>query len=1385
MRKYKIFQTIMLFLTVVLSGLLFSSYNILDPWSDRNWLNGWYTAAICFEQQENLTGYVPTTPPELPNGSLVRTTGDTNNYISYGSEGVYYNEPRRYSYDCDCECDEDGCSCHTCYGCRYEQKFATIGGLGFSAGAWDIDRYNGALNKIGFQRLANATLIGDSTGASAELENAYAKYLETQQLYNDCKASDTYSPNNYLADTYGDSHVRRQITYEQYLALIHPTQPSLPGQPCNVNRPNANGPACKNYPIKWREAARSAMSALTKSLLSAERNIQLLQQQYNQMDYAGLCDADYNENPKTACLKSKEALAIITQGAREATYGQMALASEKKTTIQQKVYCFPSNFEDYDAAMDYLWGGNGFNPKMVSLRNETSAAFLEAARLYDAYYANASELKTNAEEAKNVLDNEKLYVITEAVTVSDFNETKIGTITERVEKWKENKLLADEALSSAARIMAKRDKGYLKGATANAKNAVKTYSPLKNTAEEIKNDAEDVVKEKRSAAQSLVQQLTGFYQRNKNEKVWYYGQQAQQALANGDSAKALGDKYNFYAAAINYARTGLNNGAIIENETMPLVSQLADLIKRAEMDGINVESEKKTLDSMKQDGSYDAQVLRQSIEAIITKASIKYGYLSDKKAELLQAINASGSCGADLLGDLDKADARMVGKAGIDYINALGKLKRISEEYKTVEEELAACQEKIVLANLNVEKMIGNGGIIKIDEPVKVSIFLLISNLGLQNGTSIEIPVELGINSTLMLSDITNGRENVEAIRTDGTKTVFTIKEIKPLRTFSINLEKNAVLAKTISAEKTVVALGDGSGAAEVKEKRRIGVYGSGRLILPNDAASATINGRSMDYVTPGFYEVVYSYKIKGAYTKKEEVETTEFGNNLQIRKKITIKPATDITTLPLRVSFSYQNVSGASITAREAAITNKQCDDSGCSFDLNNIKANKTIEVYAEFMVNNAKGEAEGVSITLPDINNCFGSGKKCGELDQNLQIKIAGINAAKEANDTATALRLKEEYESAVAAWQNEQRANYDSLVEIKDRLLKEKTDIENALKKAKTDSQIAGKLRNRAEKIANALERAGAAQTIGGELAIVKEIEGGDSRSIVEEHIGNSTARYNDLKLKLAKTGDTGTPLPFIAVEQKLSELEITGDLAAAVELSDALAEAEAYVEQREKETDKKLSEMNEEYLKIRENASEIIKEYAKQRAEAGGTEWETLFAADTEKIEKTCGEIEEAIDNKDYRLAKTKMELLQKQTTAASSALEEIKGEAERMLLNARNAYLSKRESMAWDMQQAFENEIKNIAERIMKKEYLNALKLAKQLVDRIAAYKPEAINTWLVIAAVVLAIAAAGVYYIKKGGKTAGPWNGLSFGDIEIPGFAKKKKEYKKLERINE
>ncbi|MFH1222584.1 MAG: hypothetical protein V1492_05885 [Candidatus Micrarchaeota archaeon] len=1350
-----------------------AAFAVKDPWDDRAWLNGWYTAAVCIGQQTNASSYTPSNAPKMPLGTWVKATGDLNNYISYGTEGVSYNEPYVYAYSCNC--DAHGCS--ICYECRYNEKYTTIAGMGYTTGAWDLEKYQTTLKSFALNNV-NYAFIGDNKGVKSALENARSRYAAAQTAYENCKGSDSYEPTQQLAATYGDSHTKRYFEFSQVLAFLHPKMLKVAGAPCSVSVPAApNGPACKSYPLRWKETSRGALDALGKSFMTADARVQELKTEFNRLDFAGICAGDYRETPKATCDEAKSAVATITSGRKEATYGQLTTATERKTEMQKKAYCFPPDFSDYSATMELLWKDNsGFIPLVLALKQRSTSAFSEANAIYTNRSKQANERSAALAKKKIELDGSKLNLIKEAVITNGFDEKRIGTIAERVARFSTTKVQADTQMKDAGRAYAKKQKNYLRDATVKANAALALYSGMENEADLILSDASMITETKRQAAEVLTQQAGALYQRGKNEKVGSYYKQAQAQLTKAAAAKTIGEKYTYYAAAATAARMALNNGNILENETMPLVSQLDDLVRRAEMDEINVASEKESLNAMKQSKKYDTAALQRIFESIIRKADLKYGDLSDIKAELMVNITASQDCGSDLASDVQRADKGFVTAAGIDYMNALGSLKKIREEYGFVSEALTGCEIKMLLSDLRIDSSVRTNGSIKLDKPGHLSVTLLVMNLGTRIGRNLDMPVALSYDGPLAISDIRAGKDRISAIRLANRTNVFTVTEIRPLRTFSVQLEKDVILAKTLATKRTGIGKSDGS--VDVTEEKTIETYAAGNLETPL-GTGVLVDGGAATAVNIGQHTLVSTYNLKEGYERTEQVVTTKLGTSVQVEKKITLLPKTDITTMPFAFAVNYPEVSGLTVTADGATIANKQCDVSGCALDLAGLKEGNAAKILVSFTVLDATANLPSTPVVVPKIDDCLGSGKNCGALPADLNTTIEDLNTAIKENDTATAIELKEKAEAEIAEWQREQEKTYNELMELKEQAQTELEELQVALANNSTNSSLYEALTERKEELEGALDQAAAATSITDEVAVLKNIAGETTTGVVSDFLEESWKKYNDLKVRLAEAGVQITPQEFIDVESQLGELELAKDPQTALKLTEALAAAEKLVADEEQNATGQLVIMEQNYAEIKANVTALLSKYASQNNEAKGSEWEGLFSLDTVKIDGLLQEIDQYIAEKNIGMVTIKLEQLQKKQGKIEEALAAAKDEAENMLATVRDAFEDKKQSLTAELADAVGSQLTTMLANIGAGKYIQALKIGKEVLTQLTGYTTETFNPLLAVLAVVTVGAAVGVYYWKKTG------NENSGGGINLPLLKKKKKEFRKLARSEE
>ena len=167
----------------------------------------------------------------------------------------------------------------------------------------------------------------------------------------------------------------------------------------------------------------------------------------------------------------------------------------------------------------------------------------------------------------------------------------------------------------------------------------------------------------------------------------------------------------------------------------------------------------------------------------------------------------------------------------------------------------------MILENLHISSSVRVYEDIKIDEPTEMSVTILITNLGRRNAVDVDVPVELEVDIPILMSDIKGGKENVAGVRTEGGRTIFTITEIKPYRTFSIVIEKTIVLAETVEVERT--GIGNSDGSVDVTEELTFDLYVRG-----------TIADSQTGVLESGRHTITRNYKIEDGYTIEEDVET-------------------------------------------------------------------------------------------------------------------------------------------------------------------------------------------------------------------------------------------------------------------------------------------------------------------------------------------------------------------------------------------------------------------------------------------------------------------------------------------------------------------------------
>jgi len=1230
----------------------------------------------------------------------------------------------------------------------------------------------------------------NNSAVISNLNISYSNRLQALNYANICRNSSSYSAHDYLVNQgYSCFLGPIPITFNQYRAIMAPGG-EKPRSPCTASEPaNPGGAYCKSYYVLWSNSVSYAFNALTNSFIYADNKIETQARPlWNRMKKSGICDDDYTWNIGSGCAEMRTAFSIIERNITEGTYGQYNMARLAFLALKNSSGNYPPELRNYTHIMKLLWQSeNGTIPLFTKLIENGNAALTTAENVYSDFISDANNNKRTVDAKYSEMVSKKISQIGKAVAFEEeIRQESIGSIAERFATFESNKREAEAFLSNATTMHGRTSEdGYLKKATKSASGASQAYRRLVENANRLLNDAETVVNQQREEASTLLNQAKSIVERDPtNTRARQSYEQAKTFFERGEAETVLGDKFVYYARAASYAWQALQQKGVVTNQSSELLLQAEDLIRRAEMDDINVETEKTLISGLRGEASTRdiSTELRSIISSILNKARIKYDHILDFRKELLENMSNSGDCGSGLMKNVENAERGIIRNNAIDYMNGIGRLKKLEGDYGEIAEELTVCEKSIIANSLIVSKSI-NVESVKIDKPTHIRLLILVSNPTANSGEDINVRVPLDAALPLLYSDIKEGKDEISNVVMENNNIVLTFKKIRPYWTRSIIFEKDSVLARTKNVERKATGLGEGR--ARVEERRRFEVDVSGvRIDLSSygHAGSATIDGGSTSILlNKGEHTLAVSYIDDKAYTiNKTDIEGVQIGLNTQLNYKISILPKMDIDNLPLTIETEYNNVSDMSISVLTGATLSKKECERYCALELSGLKEDKEALIAVSYTIlNTSAGDASAPII--PDSKNCIeGIEKECDPLPASINQMIAMINAANERRDYASAIEIKERLRGEIDQWRATQQSLAREYNSLRLALQNEKSEIDSALRSVEgMNNSLIEKMKSRKTTVENALERAEAATNLREAVGVLKEAGTNWKESTISEFQAASWDAYNSFKKRTLEAGVTTIPQEFLGVEDKLNTLAATNNLGDAVKLASSLTAAENFVKSAETTNNEATERLRKSFFDMKEDVDTLLKTYRGQQNEAKGTPWESMFMVDSEKIESALDEIEEMFGKEDRRLIEKKIELLAKKKEKIVQILQQLKSESESLLETVRDSFAVKKDSLPSDVFSSVKQGLEAMAEFITNQKYISALKAGRLILERLNSYKGEGSSNLLLIGLALLTVlAAGGIYYYKRkegGGET----------EFELPFLKKTKKEYKRLERVEQ
>jgi hypothetical protein len=1126
---------------------------------------------------------------------------------------------------------------------------------------------------------------------------------------------------------------------------------------------------CSQYGKNWEKTMTHSMDALASSMDKVEKSYLEADLSYSKANHSGLCDPNYSGSGHSDCVSVGSGLNLIKGGSVEGTYGKYNLVKEDLEHLQKEVYNSRPNTGYYSMMMNGIWEENGVLDMFAGLKLKADKAFSDAEGEYNVTEYNADTKKSKVDKLFAELKSEKPNEIKTGEKIEGtIGEIPGGTISERFENIEMKKLNASLYFQDAASAKRKTGMhGYLTKALIKVKAADELYGDLEIEIQTLDNHAQDVVDQLRIDAKNKIdeaQQLVG--STPTSEIVRGHLDDANKNFKEGEEAKALGDKYKKYAEALKEAQS-----ALTLHEQQPLDeaaqikalrAELEQMIKDANKDGLNTFNQKATLDSIEDVNEYWVkEEIIKAQEEIIASARLEYGFLEDKRAELLKRIKLVGGEADDLIIEMQKEEMGFVDSSGkIDYRNGLGKLKALADKYSWVEEELEEVVDEIVSHSLMAEAEVFVDSV-ELDTPANITIDILIINTDEYESENVDLEVDLPISVDLMYSDIVQGKEQVSSVVMNGNKATLYLKEVKPFARKRIVFQTTETIAHTTKVKRSAKGLGDESAAVSEEIDFKLG-SAVNSLEIPPSFENVRIDGYFPGRIlSKGAHKLSARYNVEDAYNESiENVKATQIGLNSQVEYALVLKPRIDLDEVMFFVD------PGAKITnlnvftlSGESVGKKKKITQDRYSFVVSDLTAGSVASIRVSYILENSSNY---IAQELALFNNT--------NMSQQVRTLVNQAQAAFSVGDSSTALikikeakaqMKKESTETAKA------RKKVDSItVELKAEL----DEINAALSQGTSlNSSFLAKLSARADELGRRLKET-AGKSPADALLDLEEVDTNWKKKEVTSFRKDIFKKYNDLKLRFADSGNTSTPDEFLDVEADLNKLEVSGRLEYVIDLLEDFAEAERLVGSAESAAKVERALIKTRFDSLKDSILDSLSDYEVQSKAAKGTEFISLFKWTEKEVEKKISDIEKIIDIGEPKVLDRKLKNLERTGRDVGDTLSLLKDQSENKLSLIQKLYNSSKEQIDEENQEALSKKIESMKRLVAAGEYVNSLRAGNLILEDIKKAKGGESNNLLLLGVTALAILGVIAAYLFKGK-----------GGIK----KEEKKELKKLEKVEE
>lgn len=1125
---------------------------------------------------------------------------------------------------------------------------------------------------------------------------------------------------------------------------------------------------CSEYGTHWESTMSISMDALASSMDKVDSEYLAIRASFDKANHSGICDSDYTGAGHTDCLDVKSALTVIEGNSTEGSYGTFNMVRKNLDGIRDEVKKSQPSMVNYSKTMNLIWQDEGVLDTLKELKKDSDTAFKDADGEYNSTLWDLEIRKKSVEDKIKKLDGkENIKLVTSALTIKGtVGASATGTIIDRFEKLEDIDENASKVFKSAKTAYTSTGThGYLKNAIKNIKTANSSYTSLEIALPVLESDAKQVVTDEKAEAEKKISEAKSLVGSGAtSEAVRYNLQEAEKHMSAGKNATDLGNKFKNFNLAAGFARTAISkqkNQSFNESiELKALKAELQQMINDAKKDGLSTDSQQKTLDSIKDEDYYwvKSELLKAENE-LVAMAKLEYGWLEEKRAELLKKIKLVGGDADDQLTNMAKEERGFVSSSGkIDYRKGLGKLKGLADTYASVEKVVNGYMDDIVASSLMAEAEVFVDSV-ALDTPSNITIDILIINTDQYTAQNVKKNVKLPVSVDLMYTDIVNSSEFVGSVlmASSNSATLY-LKEVKPFARQRIVFETTETIAHTTKVKRTAAGLGDGSASVEEQIDFKLD-SAVNSLTVPERMENVRIDGWPAGRaLSKGKHTLTARYRVEDAYNESiQNIKVSPVGLNSQVTYDVVIDPKIDLDSVAFFVDpgAKMYNLNVFSLSG-ESVGKKKKISDNRYSYVVSGLTANDKASVRVSYILENTSSY---VAQQLALFNSTNQSQTMSGLVSQ--------AQASLSIGDTSTALKKIKEAQAQQKKESTEAAKTKKKVEKLKSDIKTEMDEINNALVKGKgLNSSFLAKLSARADELGRRLnESAGKSPS-----NAIKGLEAVDLRWKSKEVTAfrkDVFKQYNELKKKFADAGNTSTPREFLGLESDLNKLEVSGRLEYVMELISDLEKAKSLVKTQESASVSARAGQKSNFESLKSALGDRLDDYDSEAKAAKGTEFSSLFKYTKKEVEKKITDIEKIVDSGDPKLLDSKLKTLNSTGRNLAGTLSLLKNQSQNKLDLIEKLYNSSKGQMDDAAKGTIEQKISSMKRLMAAGQYVNSLRAGNKILEDINKTKKGGDSSLLILGVTALAILGVIAAYLFKQREEKKP----------------EKKELKKLEKV--